>query len=95
MYQRPIFETARLIDVYTQEWLRINNRDSAKPKDLMPYLIEKGVFNRDHREGLPLRNILRKLDKLGKLSLIRGLRVERGTINRQWFFDRVEINDCQ
>jgi hypothetical protein len=62
---------------YTQEWLRINNRNSAKPKDLMPYLIEKGVFNRDHRQGLPLRIILRKLDELGKLALIRGLRVER------------------
>ena len=91
MTRRPVTETAKLIDVYAQEWLRLNDSNVAKntrPKDLLPYLVKRGVFSRDYREGLPLRRILRKLDKLGKLSLIRGLRVERGKTNyRQWFFE--------
>ncbi len=94
MYKRPVTETAKLIDIYAQEWLQINDRDLAKPKDLMPYLIEKGVFNRDHREGLPLRRILRELDQLGKLNLIRGLSVERRPTNRLWFFNKVQTHDC-
>ncbi len=94
MYKRPVTETAKLVDVYIQEWLLINNRDSAKPRDLMPYMVQKSVFNRDYREGLPLRKVLRELDQSGKLGLIRGLRMERQLANRRWFFDRVEIRDC-
>jgi hypothetical protein len=93
MYKRPVVETAKLIDVYAQEWLRITNLDSAKPKDLMPYLIEKRVFNHDHREGLPLRAILRQLDQIGELGLIRGLNVERKSTNRLWSIKRIETGE--
>ncbi len=93
MPRRPVTETAKLIDVYAQAWLRLKDSSVAKPKDLMPYLVARGVFMRDHRAGLPLRRILRELDKLGKLCLIRGLRVKRSTTGyRRWFFDRVD--DC-
>lgn len=58
----------------------------VKPKDLMAALIKAGIFRSDHREGLPLRNVLRELDKNKLLYLLPLLRVERGTKNRSWYF---------
>jgi hypothetical protein len=55
-------------------------------KDLMPEFIAKGIFPKDHRNGLPIRNILRTLDEENKLSLLKHVRVERKAINRNWYF---------
>jgi hypothetical protein len=62
--------------------------ESAKPKELMPLLIESGLFEKDHRNGLPLRNILRELDDLNQLDLIPSLLAERKKVNVSWFFLR-------
>lgn len=55
----------------------------------MPLFIEKGVFNNDHRNGLPIRNILRELDAENKLDLITNAKVIRSTINRNWYFKSI------
>ncbi|MCF8348579.1 MAG: agmatine deiminase family protein [Bacteroidales bacterium] len=61
--------------------------DECKPKHLMACLISKGVFKSDHREGLPLRDLLRELDSEGVVfNLIPSLRAERKTKNTYWFF---------
>lgn len=52
----------------------------------MPILVRSGVFTKDHRAGLPLRNVLRELDSKNLLHLIPLLRVERKTKNRSWYF---------
>lgn len=39
-------------------------------KDLMPLFIRKGIFTTDHRNGLPIRSLLRELDRRKALSLI-------------------------
>ena len=57
-----------------------------KPKDLMTDLVESKIFPKDHKEGLPLRNILRELDENNLLHLIPLLRVERKDKNRLWYF---------
>jgi len=64
---------------------------NAKPKDLMPNLIQKGFFNNDHRNGLPLRNILRDLDDCDMLYLLPQVMVERKETNRFWFFNTIEF----
>lgn len=74
-----------------QDYLITNNLIDAKPKDLMPVLIEKGYFKNDHRYGLYLRNILRELDEKNMLYLLPQIRVERKEKNRYWFFNAVEI----
>jgi hypothetical protein len=58
----------------------------AKPKDLMNILITEGIFKSNNREGLPLRHVLRDLDKYNLLHLLPLLRVERKNTNRIWFF---------
>ena len=58
------------ISNYIVEYFELTKKQQAKPKDLMPFLIQKKVFIKDQRNGLPLRNIFRSLEKGGKLDLI-------------------------
>jgi hypothetical protein len=59
-------------------------------KRLMPLFIEKGIFERDHRAGFPIRSLLRQLDAAGKLTLLKHVLVIRKEINRNWYFMRGE-----
>jgi hypothetical protein len=54
----------------------------------MPLLIEKGLFEKDHRAGLPIRSLLRQLDTAGKLGLVKHVVVVRKEVNRNWYFVR-------
>lgn len=74
-----------------QDYLKANNLKNAKPKVLMPILIEKGFFNNDHRDGLTLRNLLRQLDDNNLLFLLPQVSVERKDTNRFWFFNAVKL----
>ena len=74
-----------------QEFLKKEKLVDAKPKDLMPILIEKGYFNIDHREGLPLRKILRELDDREELHLLPQVRAEKKDVNTLWFFNTLEL----
>lgn len=72
-----------------QAFLQKEKLVDAKPKDLMPVLIEKGFFKKDHREGLPLRKILRDLDERNELYLLPQVRAERKEVNVSWFFNKL------
>jgi hypothetical protein len=58
-------------------------------KNLMPLFIEKGIFTKDHSNGLPIRKILRELDAENKLDLITNAKVIRNTKNRNWYFKSI------
>lgn len=55
-------------------------------KEVMPALLQNGVFKKDEKNGLPLRKALRSLEKEGKLNLIPRLHVERNEKNTFWYF---------
>lgn len=55
-------------------------------KDLMPLFIEKGIFLKDHRNGLPIRQLLRELDAAEQLYLMEPVKVIRRSVNRNWYF---------
>lgn len=74
-----------------QAYLEKEKLVEAKPKDLMPILIEKGFFTKDHRKGLPLREILRDLDARNELYLLPQVRAERKEVNVSWFFNVFEV----
>ena len=57
-------------------------------KDMMPYFILSGVFPKDNKNGLPIRNILRRLDENNQLHLIPYVHAERKAANTNWFFQR-------
>jgi len=60
-------------------------------KELMPLFINKGIFVKDHREGLPIMNILRELDREKKLYLLKYAKLDRKNIYRNWYFAKPSI----
>ena len=68
----------------------VNNPSEVQilAKDLMPEFVRAGIYEKDHRKGLPLRKDLRKLDKNNQLHLIPFLYPERNKVNTKWYFIR-------
>lgn len=62
--------------------------DKVPAKDLMPQFIEAGIFNADYRNGLPIRKLLRDLDKKNQLHLITSVFADRKVVNTNWYFTR-------
>ena len=62
--------------------------DKVQAKDLMPLFIKAGIFTQDQREGLPIRRVLRELDKDDKLDLMSCVYPERKNVNTNWYFVR-------
>lgn len=86
MSSKSKLELAAKIDQLIEKWLRRTGMESPKPKDVMPLLVEHGIFSTDHRGGLPLRKLLRELDDSGQLSVMKTARCERKQKNRSWSF---------
>ncbi len=57
-------------------------------KDLMVLFIQKGIFLSDYNNGLPIRKLLRELDKENKMNLLKHIKVIRKDINRNWYFKK-------
>jgi len=55
-------------------------------KDLMPYFIKAGIFDADRKGGLPIRKILRDLDKINQLHKIPFVFADRKSVNTNWYF---------
>ncbi|HEG43603.1 hypothetical protein LCGC14_2065710 [marine sediment metagenome] len=64
------------------------NEAKVPAKDLMPQFIVAGIFHSDHRNGLPIRKVLRELDSKKQLKFIPSVLPERKPKNTYWFFDR-------
>lgn len=60
--------------------------DKIQAKDLMPEFIKAGIFTADHRNGLPIRKLLRELDKANRLDKIPNIHPERKAQNTYWYF---------
>ena len=86
MTSRNKIQLAKRIDRLIAKWLRATGRDEARAKDVMPLLIQNEVFRRDHRQDLPLRKLLRDLQRSGDLSVMRTVRPERKKKNTLWYF---------
>jgi hypothetical protein len=55
-------------------------------KELMNHFIKKEIFTSNHKDGLPIRNFLRHLDKNNQLKLIPQVYFEQKEQNKNWFF---------
>lgn len=68
----------RLINQIIDLFFKANTDiDKIPAKDLMPQFIKAGVFEKDHRNRLPIRSILRELDENKQLDLIPSVQPER------------------
>lgn len=75
--------------------LRAYFADKTNPRQvpalkLMGLFINKGIFNKDHRNGLPIRKILRKLNNEGRLHDIPYAHGDLKQKNIYWTF--VDVN---
>jgi len=59
-------------------------QSSVMAKDLMPLFIAKGIFNKDHKEGLPIRDFLKYLLANNHLHLIPQAHFEQKEVNKNW-----------
>ncbi len=65
-----------------------SENQTIRAKDLMPHFIKAGVFEKDSKKGLPIRAILRELDRSNELHLIPTILPQRKKKNTFWFFTR-------
>jgi len=84
--EEKIHKIGRIDQVVRDYFQKHPDSEEILAKKLMPLFIEKGIFNKDHRDGLPIMNILRDLDSENKLSLLKHVRVIRHAVNRNWYF---------
>jgi hypothetical protein len=64
------------------------NIDWIPLKLIMPSLVIANVFKKDEKKGLPLRKVLRALDKEGMLNKIPSIHAERRSQNVYWYIVR-------
>ncbi|MEA3505039.1 MAG: hypothetical protein U9R32_07570 [Bacteroidota bacterium] len=75
------------INSVIEEYFTQNTSVTIVPaKDLMPAFISAGVFAKDHKNGMPIRKILRELDKTNQLNLIPSIHADRGPHSVYWYF---------
>lgn len=80
---------ARINKVVTGYFKNNPSVNKIPAMNLMPEFIKAGIFNKDYeRKGLPIRNLLRELDRKNELNEIPSLLSERKTKNTNWYFQR-------
>lgn len=81
--EERISEINRVLQEYFEKHL-----DSGKiaAKEFMNLFIENGIFKRNNKDGLPIRQLLRELDKENQLNKIPYVYAERKEKNVNWYF---------
>lgn len=75
------------INTVVEEHFKANTSLTIVPvKELMPAFIKAGIFTKDIKKGLPIRLVLRELDKSNELALIPSLYAERHGEHTYWYF---------
>jgi len=70
-----------------EEFFKANNSIKIVPvKELMPAFIKAGIFAKDIKKGLPIRLILRELDKNNDLDKIPFVHAEKNGEHTYWYF---------
>ena len=91
MLTENTIQKAKEISRHLQEFCSKTPNEEYRPKDVLPYLVEKGIFNSiDSRNGRDLSQVFRDLDKANRLSeLIPQVYPERKETNTYWFIRAV------
>ncbi|MEY4875259.1 MAG: hypothetical protein RL708_408 [Bacteroidota bacterium] len=62
------------------------NATIVPAKELMPAFIAAGIFKKDFKNGKPIRDVLRALNRNNQLSLIPYVHIEQKDENIYWYF---------
>lgn len=69
-----------------KEFFDTHNQTEIEAKELMPLFIKMGIFKSNHQAGLPIRELLRHLEKEKYLNLIPQALYKQKNTNKNWFF---------
>jgi len=75
-------------DVLTQHFSNTENAPLIAVKKLMPSFIKAGIFTKDVKNGLPIRQVLKDLDREDRLDEIPFLHYVRKGKDVFWYFKR-------
>jgi hypothetical protein len=89
--EKKIHRIGRIDQVVRDYFEAHPSQKEIAAKDLMPIFITKGIFVKDHRDGLPIMNLLRELDREKKLYLLKYAKLDRKNIYRNWYFAKPSI----
>ncbi|QHI36909.1 hypothetical protein IMCC3317_22790 [Kordia antarctica] len=79
---------AKINEVITQYFDTNIAVDWIPVKEIMPALVEAGIFEKDVKKGFPMRKVLRRLDQKSELTKIPTAHAERRTENTYWYLVR-------
>jgi len=85
---QELFMKARRVEKTVQEYFASSNDNKVQAKSLMKSFVKKGIFKSDNKEGQPIRDLLRDLDRQGYLKLVPSVHFEQKEKNKNWFFLR-------
>ena len=68
------------------EYFEKTNLTKVQAKELMHDFVAKEIFPANHKDGLPIRDFLRKLDDEKHLHLIPQIFFEQKDQNKTWVF---------
>ena len=84
----------RINSVLQNHFIKHPQSGMVLAKEFMPLFIENGIFNKDYREGLPIRKVLRALDTENSLDKIPYVHAERKSKNNQLVFSSFAFIAC-
>ncbi|MBU0696726.1 MAG: hypothetical protein KKE39_09425 [Bacteroidetes bacterium] len=80
-------QKAGTIDQIVFDYFKLHPKvKEIQAKDLMEDFIKGGVFSKDYKDGLPLRDFLKKLEDNDSLDLFKQTKLIRKVENKYWFF---------
>jgi hypothetical protein len=89
--EKKIHKIGRIDQIVRDYFDTHPSRKEVPAKDLMTLFIKKGIFKKDNKEGKPIRDLLRELDGINKLHLLRYIKVDRKIVNRNWYFSKPSL----
>lgn len=89
--EKKIHRIGRIDQVVRDHFDAHPSQKEVAAKDLMPLFIEKGIFANDHHDGLPIRNLLRELEKEKKMYLLKYAKMDKKVIYRNWYFAKPSL----
>ena len=75
------------INLVLKDFFELNpNVKKVAAKDMMPYFVLASVFKNDEKNGAPILNFIRRIDKKNQLKYIPFLFADRKEKYTKWYF---------
>jgi len=80
-------QKAGTIDQIVFDYFKLHPKlKEVQAKDLMEDFIKGAVFSKDYKDGLPLRDFLKKLEDNNSLDLFKQIKLIRKAEDKYWYF---------